>query len=183
MTFERSHGKPRLTLPRLRDVAAGVAAGERTRDRDALGRFAPGNAAGRNRTAKRSLTATLRAAAVVALAEVAPGSSSPQAGAQIAQHALTLFRAGARELSTDSTLACSHLVRWAVNTALAAHLSAAAVEAGADTERGQQLIERAHACETRAERGSIAALTMARALAGKAPNAPRPPWLEGEDRE
>lgn len=177
MTLERSHGKPRIARTRLRDVSA-AAVGERQSDRDSLGRFAPGNGAGRNRTAKRSLTATLRAAVAQALAGVAGGVASPQTGAQIARDALSLYRAGARELGTDSAIARSHLVRWAVNSALASHLVAVASEAP-DTERSLRILERAHICGGHAERASVAALTFARAF----PAGAGTPTLDPAERE
>jgi hypothetical protein len=163
MSFERSHGKLRLARPRLREATAPTA-DEPLRDRDALGRFATGNGAARNRTAKRSLTAALRAAAATAAAEVAQSS---QIGARAAQHALALYRAEARALVVESAMVRSHLLRWAVNTALALELQAAAVEQGPDTEQGLRLLERAHACEGRAERASVAAVTFASALGGR----------------
>jgi hypothetical protein len=166
--IERSHGKLRLTRPRMRDASVATVR-ERTGDRDALGRFAPGNAAATARTAKRSLTAALRAAAAAAVAEVAAGTQAPQRGAQVAQHALSLYRAEARVLATDSAMVRSHLVRWAVNTALGLDLHAAAIEQGADTDHGQRLIDLAHACEGRAERSAVAAATFAGLLAPRSP--------------
>lgn len=187
MSIERSHGKMRLARPRPRDAGAATADRDPFRDRDARGRFQTGNTAGRNRTAKRSITAVLRSAAASGVAGVvaAPSGSAP-VPAQIAQQALTLYRAGRRDLHTDSPIALSHLARWAVNTALAQHLAALAAEHGLDTDQGLRLLERAHACEGRAERASIAALTMARAIGGARKDDP-PPWLvpaaqtEGED--
>lgn len=175
MTIEHSHGKPRVTGPRLRDVNAAAADGEPIRDRDARGRFAPGNSAGRNRIAKRSITAVLRSAVAAGVAGVVatPNGSAP-APAQIAQQALALYRAGKRDLRTDSPIALSHLVRWAVNSALAQHLEGLAAEYGLDTDHGLRLLERAHACEGRAERASVAALTMAQAMRARQPAGPTP---------
>jgi hypothetical protein len=173
MTLERSHGKVRIT--RSRQSRATVAAdSERARDRDGRGRFAPGNGAGRNRTAKRSLTATLRAAASSALAEVAGESTSSQSGSQIAQQALVLYRSGARDVG-DSAMALSHVMTWALNYSLSLHLSVSAFEAGADSDRGLRLIEAANACADRAARASTAALDFGKVLRGKRSAAPADP--------
>lgn len=179
MSIESSHGKPRVMRSRLRAVTAAGADRNPSGDRDAAGRFQAGNAVGRNRTAKRTLTATLRAAVAQALASAPTDAASPQAGAQLAQSALALYNGGRRDLRSNSPIALSHLVRWAVNTTLASHLSSTAATIGADSERGLLLLDRAHACEGRAERASIAALTMARALDERSPRrATDAPWLE-----
>jgi hypothetical protein len=182
MTFERSHGRSRLTRPRLREVSPSSADGDRPGDRDSLGRFVSGNRAGTAKAAKHALTAPLRAAVAAGVAEAVPGEVAPETRAQVAHAALTLYRAAKRELGPRSTIVLSHLVRWAIGTAVSQHLSLAAAQCGLDTDRGARLLELAHTAEGRAERASVAALTMARALKSSRDDTP-PPWLEADEGE
>jgi EAL domain-containing protein (putative c-di-GMP-specific phosphodiesterase class I) len=135
--------------------------------RDERGRFAAGNHIGLERAAKHALTAPLRRALEQGLSAAATAVDSPGTGAELARAALTLYRAGKRELQTTSVIACTHLVRWAAQTCAAQHLTMAAARAGLDTELGLRLLERAHDCEGRAERATIAALSLTRALSGQ----------------
>jgi hypothetical protein len=170
MTLETSHGKRRLTRPRLRDVAAESADRARSGNRDARGFFLPGNTVGRNSAAKAVLTSSLHAALRAEMVRAAPDGAPPSAGAEMAAEALTLYRSGRRDLQSDSPIALSHLVRWAANTALATRLAVLAADAGLGTDRGARLLELAHACEGRAERASVAAMTMARSIGKLAPS-------------
>lgn len=168
--IERSHNKLRVLRPRSRDLEPAAADADPHRDRDGAGRFQSGNTVGRHRTAKRSLMAVLKAAVAAQVAGVGAGSdAAPPAPAELARHAITLYRAGQRDLRTDSPIALSHLQRWAVGTAVAQHMTLAAAAAGLETDRGLRLLERAQAAEQRAERASIAALDVARVLRGAAP--------------
>lgn len=171
MTFSRSHGKRRLEAARIRDVSAPKAAANGTARTDAAGD-------GAFRRPLLHLTAALRARVEQGVASALAGAASPQEGAQLARVALSLYYAGRRELDTRSPLALSHLVRWAIATATAQHLALAAHAAGPATDRGRQLLELSMRLEGRAERASVAALTMARALARTgAPAAGDAPWL------
>lgn len=157
MSIERSHDRKRLQLARTRQIAAPKA--------DASG--SAGDGRGPFRRTRRQLTATLRARVAAGVGSALGAAATPQDGAQIARTALSLYRAGVRELRTSSPIALSHLLRWAIGTATAQHLALAAADAGPPTERGRQLLELSMRLEGRAERASVAALTMAQALSGQ----------------
>lgn len=168
MTIERSQGKPRIEPTRLRDASAPASAAS-TPTPDAKRPY---------RAPRRKLTRSLRARVVAQISQAMSGASGPEtgakAGSEIAAVALSLYRAGQRELGTSSPMALSHLLRWAVGTATAQHLSLAAADAGPATDRGRSLLELSMKLEGRAERASVAALTFARELAPDRAPAPNP---------
>lgn len=166
VSLERSHGKLRAMRPRMRDLGH-LPSVSGSAGRDERGRFVAGNRVGVERAAKHVLTATLRRALEQGLAAAVSAGDAPETGAELARAALVLYRAGKRELQTSSVIACTHLVRWATQTCAAQHLTMAAARAGLDTEHGLKLLERAHDCEGRAERATIAALSLTRALSGQ----------------
>lgn len=165
MTLERSHGKPRATRPRLRDVAAVAPdADRRRRNHDHRGRFAAGNAAGAGQGAKRVLEAPeVGLEAGLASASCTPSEAATRA--QLVQSVRALYRAARKDLGCDSPVCLSSTATYARETVLAGYLIAAAVEAGLTTDRGLQLLEAAQRSEGRAERASIHALTLAAKLA------------------
>lgn len=162
MTLEKSHAAVYSLRVRSRDLAADVPPPIRTDGRDARGRWTGANHAARNRAAKHALTGALRASLASAVAAAVPEDREAQTRVQRA--ALALYRAAAQELQTESTLARSALVRWAVGSAVSQALTLAAVAAGVDSERGLRLLAQAERQSQLAERSSIAAADLARAL-------------------
>jgi len=170
MTFPRSHDRRRLEGSRLREVASPTAGPEEPR----LSRKRP------HRAPRRKLSAALRARVDRGVVSALSGIAAPDAGAQVARVAVSLYRAGQLELRTSSPMALSHLLRWAVGTATAQHLAMVACDVGPESDRGRELLELSMRLEGRAERASVAALSFARALgaAGRTVKAGGVPWLE-----
>jgi hypothetical protein len=174
MTFPRSHDRRRIEGARLRDVTTPTS-DPNTPHLDHKRPF---------RSSRRKLSQALRARVAAGVGSALARNASPQTGAQVARTAVSLYRAGQAELRTSSPLALSHLLRWAVGTATAQHLALAAVDAGAETTEGRQLLELSMRLEGRAERASVAALTMARALGTHGPGSTTPsPWHAPPDDE
>lgn len=163
-TIERSHGKRRLTRPRLSDLAV-TPEHERHRDRDEHGRFLPGNRAGVGRTAVRALTRELHAIAALMGAATASAAQTDSDVAMIAKDVLSLYVVAKRRLADDSPLVLAPALAWARNSVLARYYGEQAIVAGLDTTKGRALIEMAHKCEQRAERSEVAALALAEKLA------------------
>lgn len=161
-TLEQSRGKARLTRPRLSDVGTVPTVDERSRDRVAGGLFAPGNKAAVGRTAKRALTAPLRAART-RLRELDGGLPAPIAD-ELLSDAMSVFNSARVELGSSSVFVLSNAVMFATESVLAGHFAKQAAVAGFDTERGAELLEMAHRCETQAQRAMTAALAAVKAL-------------------
>lgn len=172
-TVEQSHGKPRLTGPRPSDLGAVEPGDERARNHDAKGRFAPGNAAGRDRSAKRALTAPLRAARRRLLEAVnQPGAVADE----LLRDALAVYGSAKVELGSSSVFVLANVVSFATETVLAGYFAKQAAADGFDTPRGAELLELAHRCESQSQRAMTAALAAAKALSGR--KAPRNHILE-----
>jgi hypothetical protein len=161
-TIELSHGKPRLTAPRLSDVGAVEAGAERLRNHDEKGRFVPGNAAGRDRNAKRALTAPLRAARARLLA--ADDTLPRSVADELLRDALAVYGSAKSELGSSSVFVLANLVTFATESVLSGYFAKQAAEQGFDTARGGQLLELGHKCETQAQRAMTAALAARKAL-------------------
>lgn len=158
MSVERSHGKTRLRPRTLRALKAppSLAGGE---PRPAHARP--------HRTARRSLLATVRAAAEQEVGGTVVDGRAPSEAAELAKQALRLFRAGKREIGSDSLTACTLLLAWAMGSAVAQHLTLAGAVAGLSSDRGLALLERAAKSQGRAERSWCAAITAAGLLDGR----------------
>lgn len=115
-----------------------------------------------HRSAKRSLLAQVRAQAEQLAADAGAGKNVD--GQQLARDALRLFRAGKREVCTDSPIAMSHLLAWALQSSAAQRLTLEASKAGLGTDRGARLLQQAAKAQGRAERSSVAAASFARLL-------------------
>lgn len=115
-----------------------------------------------HRSAKRSLLSQVRMEAEQLAVDSGAGRSVD--GQQLAKDALRLFRAAKREVCTDSPIAMSHLLAWALQSSAAQRLTLEAAKAGLGTERGARLLEQSAKCQGRAERSSVAAASFARLL-------------------
>lgn len=105
-------------------------------------------------------------------------------GAELARVALRLFRAGRRELGSDSLTAAVHLFGWALQCAVAQRLTLEAGQVGLGTDRGVDMLERGGMAQSRAERSWIAAVNAAGLLDGREPATTRSaPWLETDEDE
>lgn len=171
MTLERSHSKLYALRPRSRDLAPHDPPADGPVGRDDRGRFTSTNRAAADRAVKSALTGQLRRAVAQGVAAALGSDATPQTGVQVAREALALYRSACRELGTNSTLARSALVKWAIGSSVANALQLAAVAAGVDSERGLKLLERAERASQVAERSSITAADLARVLRGAAPAA------------
>lgn len=164
-TVELSRGKPRLTAPRPSDLGTVETAGDRDRDHGNDGRFVAGNRAAVGRSARRALTAPLRAAQR-RVADAAQGQAAPVADALLGD-ALAVYGSVRVELGSRSVLVLGPAVTYATETVLAGWFVRRAAETGLDTEEGARLLGLAHACETQATRALTAALAAAKAVGAR----------------
>ncbi len=176
-TIEQSHGKPRLTAPRLSDLGTVEADGERSADHVPAGStdrkpgtFATNNAAGRKRGAKRALRRAytsardrVRNALTEAAGALPDGLALPTAD-QIMADAFTVHMAGMRELGGESVFVQGHSLVYATETTLYGFYLEAAGQAGLLSEEGMQLHDRAQACATLAARAMTAAIAAQKVL-------------------
>jgi hypothetical protein len=165
-TVEQSHGKSRLIGPRPSDLGTVDTAAERSAERDALGRFQPGNQIAVGRGARKALRAPYRAAEQ-RIGEALATGSEPTVADVLLRDALHVFNAARAELGSRSVFAQGPTIAYAVETVLAGFFMREAAAAGFTTERGLELHERAMACETQAARAMTAALAAAKALGGR----------------
>ncbi len=165
VSIESSHGKARPTLPRAREVRVAPPADHRARDRDATGRFKPGNRAGTQRGIKLAL-AKLTGRYITGASEEAMA---------VAGDAACLLRAKlAESAAPDSASVRSLLALAATHEALAAFWFGRALLAGLDTERGIAAQGEATKHGQRAERLTVTAHDMAAKVASVRPRAA--PW-------
>lgn len=160
-SFQLQHEQTRMQPRRLREVRPPKRAtsAPRTTSRP------------RHRAARRLLLIGVRTAANK-LRELGDLEHPELERARLAQQSLRLFHAGKRELGTDSPIALSHLLAWALQTSAAQTLTLAAAAAGIASDRGARMLEQAARCQGRAERSSVAAASFAELLAkpSKKPN-------------
>jgi hypothetical protein len=163
-TIELSHGKPRLTAPRLTDLGTVPTGEDRSADHGRDGRFLPGNRAAADKSARRALTAPLRAART-RLQRAVEGEPVSKVDELLAG-AESVYAASRRELGVRSTLVLGRLATHATDSVLYGYFIQRATEVGLETAQGAALLELAHGCDTRATRAMTAALAGAKALAG-----------------
>jgi len=161
-TVEDSHGKPRLTAPRLSDLGTVPTDDERSRDRVAGGLFAPGNKAAQGRTAKRALTAPLRAARK-RVQELGEGLPAPVADGLLSD-AMAVFNSARLELGGSSVFVLANAVSFATESVLSNYFFKLAAEAGFDTEIGAAHLASAQRCEQCAQRAMTACLAAKKAI-------------------
>jgi hypothetical protein len=182
-TIEESHGKPRLIAPRPSDLGTVPTGHDRRQDHNPDGTFAIRNRAAADRSAKRALTAPLRAA-LERVRDVTEGQAPEQADELLAA-AMSIYASARRELGTRSTLVLSALAVHATESVLAGHYVKRAAAVGLESDQGQTLLECAHRCETQAARAMTAALAATKALRGSRSAKPGPytPGFETEGEE
>jgi hypothetical protein len=161
-TIEESHGKPRLTQPRLSDLETVTTVGEPSGERGPGGRFAPGNKVASGARAKRAIAAPLRDARKRVLAAT-DGQPATVADA-VLRDALTIYRRARLELDASSIFVLSSLAAFATQSALTQYFTKRSAECGFDTERGLAMLEQAQRCEQQAQRAMTAALAATKAL-------------------
>jgi hypothetical protein len=179
-TIEQSHDKPRLTQPRPSDLGTVETGADRRQDHNADGTFAAGNKAAADRSAKRALTAPLRAATARVRA-VTEGQAPSETDALLAD-AMAVYSSVRRELGTRRTLVLSAVAVHAAESVLAGYFINRAAAVGLDTKQGAALIEMAHRCETQAARAMTAALAATKALGGRKPKRAKSPVELIEER-
>jgi hypothetical protein len=166
MSVENSHGKARLTSPRVSDMADEPTSGEHQAPKHGRG-----NQNAKYRGTQESVRAPLKAAVGDEVRKALGGRVTPQESRLVAGNALQIAGDAQREVGVVSPFVSHHVTRFGVNAALAGFYTQAAAEAGFDTERGLAMMEAAHKCEARAERAMVAADAAAKAFAGKRPKA------------
>lgn len=161
-TIELSHGKARLTQPRLSDLETVATVGEPSGDRGPGGRFTHGNRAASGARAKKAIGAPLRDARrrVLEATEGQPASDADE----LLRDALTVYRRARLELNADSVFVLSVLAQFATQSILAQYFTKRAAEAGFDTEKGLVLLEQGQRCEQQSQRAMTAALAATKAL-------------------
>lgn len=154
MTIEQSHGKARPTLPRASDlVPVTRTERERTGQRDARGRFAPGNSTATGRGWK------------AAMAKLLGRSVDDPTASVVARDAWRLYLASLSELPDDGPTVRGLVAMKARHEALAGFWFAQAAAAGLGTPEGIAAGEQATKHGQRAERLAVTALDVASKLA------------------
>lgn len=165
MTIEARGGKPRLTGRRLSDVGQGGTVPHqptRKRGRSNQNAVARGTVEA-NRDPLRAIAGECEKVVRRALG----GATAPAASQLVAKNALQLYADAVRHVGVASPFVSTFLTRYATNSALASHFMQQALEVGLNTVEGLAFIEAAHKCESRAERGMVAAEASVKAFAGK----------------
>ncbi|MDP9001758.1 MAG: hypothetical protein M3O46_16795 [Myxococcota bacterium] len=165
VTFERSHGKARPTLPRATDLRPTESANKPTVGRDRHGHFAAGNRTG---LAAR-FTHTIRKAL---------GSKAANGEALVvARDARRVFGHVLASLPSDAAPVRALLAVYARHQALHAYYTTLAEAAGLDTERGLELLAVADRQSQRAERVLVTCHDIARLHAEQERAAPQAPHV------
>jgi hypothetical protein len=160
-TIELSHGKARLTQPRLSDIQTVETGSDRLRDHDEKGRFTHRNRAAVGKGARRALAAPLRAARTRIIQSA---GATPDVADELLADALAVAAAARIELGVKSVFVEGPIIAYAVESILAGYYTKEAASAGFLTPLGMKLQERAMQCETQATRAMTAALAAAKAM-------------------
>jgi hypothetical protein len=158
MTIERTRGKARPTMPRSSDLKPVGAVAERPESRDSQGRFAAGNAGGRGRGWKRAIARMLGHDL----------SNLENVATAVAEDAWRLFSVSIREMPQDGPNVRALIARKARHEALEGYWTAKAL-AALGTPEGDTAEAKATQHGVRAERLTVTALDVARALAAVRP--------------
>ncbi len=158
MTFERSHGKARPTLPRASDLTASEADKKPREGRTPGGHFAAGNRLGIGARWKATLKKALGDRAAAGEAGIVAADAS-----RVMLHVL-------RALPSDAAPVRVMVAIHARHVALNAYFTAKAEAAGLDTEEGRKLLEVADRQSQRAERVLVTVHDLARVHATVAKN-------------
>ncbi len=161
--IEESHGKPRLTMPRLSDMHEGSTPEQTEQRREQLRENA------RYRGSKEALRAPLRAVAGEEVRRAVGGLATPEESRLVAENALQLAGDAAREVACGSPFCAHHTTRFGVNAALAGFYAQRAAEVGFGSPEGLTFVEAAHRCERQAERAMVAAIAAAKEFGSRRP--------------
>lgn len=161
MTIENSHGKARLTKPRLSDMHEGTTPEHVERQREQLRENA------RYRGSKEATRASLRAAAGEQVRGALAGQATPEESRLVAENALQLAGDAARLVACASPFVAHSTTRFGVNAALAGFYTQKAAEAGFATQEGLAMVDAAHRCEKAATAAMVAAEAAVKAFANK----------------
>jgi hypothetical protein len=153
MAIRREHGKGRPQPPRLKDLGSAERSGERNRNQDAKGRFAPGNDAPKGRAVKRIIRRYL-----------GEGAANSELVEQLTQDTLHLFKAFRRAIGSEVPQVQDTVARRARWGVLSAWYARHAAEVGLGTQEGDRLLEMALKLDARAERLDVTALDLAQRL-------------------
>jgi len=167
-TIEQSHGKPRLTRPRMSDVGSVDTEGERRQNHNPDGTFATRNEAAKGRRAKMALTRDVRMARR-RCEEAIRAAVEPSEADRLTADAEALYRETKRDVGHTSILVLAPGLTFAINTVLAGHFMNGAAVAGFATEEGERLLGLAHDCEQHAQKAMTAMLAAAKALGSRKP--------------
>jgi hypothetical protein len=162
MTFERSHGKARPTLPRASDLHPGDAGPKPREGRTPGGHFAAGNRLGVGARWKATLKKALGSTASVGETGIVAADAQ-----RVMSHVL-------RSLPSDAAPVRVMVAIHARHVALNAYFTAKAEAAGLDTEAGLALLAVADRQSQRAERVLVTCHDLARVHAEQ-DAASRPP--------
>lgn len=187
-TIERDKGGDYVTRTRLSDLETVETDADRRRNHNAKGHFLPGNDVARQHGAHGELTKDLKAIRD-AVQQATAGAIAPEESREVARAALALYVANRRQLGQRAVLVLARVMRASVNDALAGYYTAKAAVVGFATEEGLAMLDAAHRCENRAERGMTTALAFAKVAGSKPPKGEPFSWLnpgsplrhEGED--
>ena len=167
MTIERSHGKPRPTLPRASDLKPIEAAAKPTAGRDSHGHFAGGNTVG----LKSRFAATVKKSL---------GSAAEGPELVVARDARRVFAHVLASLPSDAPPVRALLAVYARHQSLHAYYSLRAEACGLDTEEGLDFLLVADRQSQRAERVLVTCHDIARLHAAKQTAAPAlGAWMAG----
>jgi hypothetical protein len=181
-TIEQTKGKRRLTAPRLSNLGTVGTVDDRQANHNADGTFATRNRAAADRSAKRALTAPLRAART-RLQDLGEGVTPPVAD-ELLRDALAVYGSARVELGSSSVFVLANLISFATESVLAGYFARKSGDAGFDTELGAGLLELTHRCETQAQRAMTAALAAQKALPKRAKGrAAIPAGFEPDDED
>lgn len=178
MTTEQSHDKARTTLPRASDLSLEAGTdGERRRNHDARGRFAPRNDASGNRAFRRALKKLIAADSLTDDAVVRT----------VLEDAWRIFTATLRELPNDGPTVRGLALRKARHEALEGFWTTRAAALGLTSPDALAAEDRATKHGQRAERVAVTMLDVATALSkatstrGAQTREPPPGWVFEED--
>jgi hypothetical protein len=155
MTFERSHGKPRPTLPRASDLRPAEAEAKPPQGRTTGGHFAAGNRLGVGARWKATLKKALGSSGATGETGIVAADAS-----RVMLHVL-------RSLPSDAAPVRVMVAIHARHVALNAFFTAKAEQAGMDTPQGAMFLEIADRQSQRAERTLVTALDVARVHASR----------------
>lgn len=169
--LERSHGKVRSTRKRASDLRPAGTVGEPSGTRSAGGRFAAGNAVGRNRGVKAVIRRHLGREASTPVVE------------QLTRDVRVTCAALKADLPSDAPSVLLLVQARATWSVLQQHLTTLALDAGLTTDAGRGYLELAIKLDQRAERLAITSLDVATTLAEAERRKPTGgfPWLTSDE--